>query len=734
MNKQDKDDFESAANEKERSSSTNEDRSAEEIGRTASAEEWVESSQSEEISRLVNEILRGQQAAAVYIDARSGGVFFGAEAHISGDVVGREQQRTTFRSAGLGHVNVGIGSVVAAVLDKTNTVYSKTDLLSQATTILEKKRLLILWGQAHWGKWTTALYLLAGLHENKVFEISPEVSLDDLYTLDWIADHGYGIDTLAFDQTDRLTVFNLQRLSNKLRERHTHLIITVDSQAALSKEVLNQYGLNWREVPEQSSVLSNHLDWYATGDKDLQCKVEEICQNEAIQDFLKMRLLPGDLDRLVELLTRVARGEIGLEEVLARFAVYARQQVATWFEEHTKLEDRTLMISVAVLNGAGYNDVIELDKRLQVLIVPSTAETITPTGIEYYFGQTTEQRVQEICAHLVPGFEETEFGRNPIKRIELDNPAFQPAVLHYIWHAYGRLRQILLAWLQEAGQHANFDVRIRVAAAVGELSKYDFGYIRRDILLSWANHQDKRVRHAAAFALGIPTWDGLLAPQVLGLLHHWSTLTNNWRLCWTAAAAYGGLVGIRFPNTALRDLREIAQHGDIRLLGVVSSSVSALFRMGEVADVYYLYVFDALLSWTATLKNNIVGLTGSIIFLNLALNVQVVNLDSSKCPTLLWLSQEEPQHFDAVVTLWMRAFNTKATRKLAATVLRKWLIFVDEDMRLYPTIERLVLAIAPVETSRERERLCFYLSRWGESPREDLAVANKLLATLHKER
>ncbi len=726
MNDQVEDDLQSGTAKKEETVAADEDQTA----RTAPVNEWVKSGQDAEIGRVVDEILRGRQAAAVYIDARSGGVFFGAEAHISGDVVGREQQRTIFHGPGGGQASIGIGSIVSILLDKINTVYVSPPLFAQATAILQEKHLLILWGQAHWGKWTTALHLLTNFHKQEVFEISPEVDWNDLRRLEWETNRGYGIDTLAFEQAGKLTKFNLQRLGEQLQKHNSRLVITVDSQVTLPKDILNHYALNWREIPEQSSVLSNHLKWYSFGDKALHRKVEEVYQDAAVQNFLKTHLLPADVDRLADLLTQVARGEIKLEEALARFAVHARQQVAAWFDDHAKLEDRSLMISVAVLNGASYNSIVELDERLQTLIAPPTAETKTPTGVDYYFGQTIAQRIQEVCSHFVSGFEETEFGSNPIKRIELDNPVFQPAVLYHVWHAYGRLHHVLLTWLQESGQHANFDVRVRVAAAVGELSKYDFGNIRRNILLPWANHQDKRMRRMAAFALGIPIWDGVLAPQVLGLLHHWSTLTNNWRLCWTAAVAYGGLVGIRFPDTALRDLHLIARLGDIRLLGVLSGSMAALFQIGELADNYYTYILNALLVWTETVKNNIAGLTGLVVYLNLAANSQIESEpDAGKCPTLLWLSQDE-QYSEAIVTLWRRALNTKSTRKQAAAILHQWLIIVNEDMRLYAAIEQIMLTIAPIEAGRERKRVCFYLRRWAENPQGELAVAAKLLAKL----
>ena len=70
----------------------------------------------------------------------------------------------------------------------------------------------------------------------------------------------------------------------------------------------------------------------------------------------------------------MARSELKLEEALARFEARAQQQVKEWFETHTDLEERTFMLSLAVLNGANYQAVVEADERLQSLIKPPSAE------------------------------------------------------------------------------------------------------------------------------------------------------------------------------------------------------------------------------------------------------------------------------------------------------------------------------------------------------------------------
>ena len=55
-----------------------EDNGVEAPTRPASAEELVKEIANEDTARIVAELLRGQQIASVYIDARSGGVFLAA--------------------------------------------------------------------------------------------------------------------------------------------------------------------------------------------------------------------------------------------------------------------------------------------------------------------------------------------------------------------------------------------------------------------------------------------------------------------------------------------------------------------------------------------------------------------------------------------------------------------------------------------------------------------------------
>jgi len=682
-------------------------------------------------ARVIGELLRGQRIAAVYIDARSGGVFFSGEAHITGDVVGQRQIKQPLEHSNGAYAEIVAGRVLDEDLDKVRSVYVKPPLYSQAYRVVSEKRVLILWGQAHWGKWTTALHLLLSLQVEQIFEIRPDVVLDDILSFEAGNRIGYLVDTLAPDSAQRLSPTILNRLSERFKKKDSYLVITVGSRVPLSKTALSTNLVVWNDLPDCSQLLKTHLSWYLA-DQDKLAQAFELSESDEVQSLLSTYLLPREIDRLAALLADVVHGKLELNDALSRFEARALQQVEEWFENHKEIEERTFMISVAVLSGASYQSVSSANERLLSLIKPSPVEGEFPSDTSFIFGSRS-QRVREACAHLSQGYEETEFGRSPVEIIELNNPSFQPAVLHYIWNEYDRLREPLVGWLRDLGIQANSDVRVRVAAAVGELSKYSFGYIKEKILLPWANHHDKRARASAAFALGIPAWEGEFAPQVLGLLHHWSTLRNNWRLNWTAAAAYGGLVGLRFPDIALRDLHSIAKVKDLRLFAVLNRSIANLIYAGRVEPDYYFKVLDALIDWTNPPIDKIVALTGLLIFLDLMSEIEIEAIpDAERWPALLWLSYEEATYRERVITLWRRALNTKSARKPALETLKRLVQMADDDARLYSPLEQILRELVQRGSERERGRLQYYLNRWAVNPKEPSASASRLLEALNE--
>ncbi|NEP00549.1 MAG: hypothetical protein F6K58_18125 [Symploca sp. SIO2E9] len=681
--------------------------------------EFLQNFQGNETAKNMEEMWQGLGAANVFIDARSGGAYFAGEAKVAGDLVGRSQSKRTASTTGNYAKDIA-GTILSADLKKVCSVYVQTSSYSDAQNILNNKHVLILWGDSHLGKRTTAIHLLLSLSQTEeILEIDPTLGEEDLRTFQAEAKQVYLIDTFTPDSASKLYNFALNNLAQKLREQSSYLVITVDHRTQLSQE-LGQYIFQWKELPASNTLLEKHLVWYLENQEP--DSIRTLTQQESVSKLLDNRLLPGEVDRLAELLAKVARNELSLEQAVASFSGQIKQQVETWFDEERDLSQRVFMIALSVLSGSKYQAVINASQLLQSLIEPPSEKEETSNS-EPAFNKKRSERLKEVSAHLTQGYENTEFGRSPVELVELDNPAFQPAILAYIWNEYDSYRDKLLEWLHELGVHSDskFEVRIRAAAAAGELSKYAFRDVLTRIIRPWAISQQQPVQILATLALSVPVFEGDLASQVLNLLHNWSGLKNNPRLCWTATKAYGSYVGLRFPDIALRDLFKIAQSGDANLLSAVAESVTILFEAGKFVPNQYFLILNALQDWTSLPKVTLPHQLGLLTFWILMHEAKVPG-DSNQgyWPTLLRLAKEDPMYEDIIIRLLRRSLNQKQLNKIANFPLRKqvleeihnWLQLVDDDTRLYPIIGTFIFKLAVQGEERERLRILNKLKEW----------------------
>lgn len=669
----------------------------------------------------LKELLRANKVAVNYIDNRSGGVFFYDKTQIDGDVVGRGQfKKQAYKTIGV-RPEEAVSQILVDDLAKVNSVYLQVEKYFIAYESLVERNIIILWGKSHIGKLTTALHMLHRLHEDVIFELDPSGSLK-LANFANSATQGYVIDTYSAEKVGELSVFNLNKLSSQLKKNKSHLIITFDDRVHLVRnEGVNKYLVVWDEVPNTMAMLEKHLDWYATT-PSIRQESGSYCLSNEIQTIIQLPLLPGEVDRLAKLLIEVVLGKFELAIAVERFNARTGEQVEKWFEENLDLRDRILLISAAVYNGASYQIVANAEKELSSLLQKSEDKKMSV--LLDPFSSLRSRRIRNIEASLKPGFEETEFGHSPVEIVELNNPVMQPAIVEFVWKEADSIRDVLVQWLRSAVIDTPFDMRIRAAAAVGELAKHDFGYIRRELLLPWGTHSDYVVRAAAAFSLGIPAWESEMAPLVLGLLHHWCTI-NNWRLCWTATAAYGGLVGLRFPDAALRDLYQVANTGDVRLIGILFQSIKNIFNFGETTLEYRIKVLETLIDW-AEKEKEAAGLVSLFAFLYLAGTANSNNEESKFCPVILKLLQEHESFKEKTLDLWRRSFNQKITRSLARSTMRDWVKAIDVDESLFENFSWLALNMISSKDERETERFRAYLKQWNDELKESKTIAKIL--------
>jgi hypothetical protein len=691
-----------------------------------------------------NDLLRDLKATAgVYIDNRSIGNYFEQEARVYGSVAGRDYGKQTTTLSG----DV-VGKILIENIEKICSVYVETPNYTQALSVLQEKHILVLSGNQNWGKQTTAVRLLSNLLGSEVFELNP--AINNLSVLECEANQAYLIDTLTLGEGNKQKIDNyvVKSLSHKFKQNDSYLVITLDSRWHLSREISDDYILNWHFLPEREIILKKHLAWYLRN-QSVQEEIDALIQDEGVQSLLNdNKLLPGDLDRLAELLAKVIRDELTPEEALSRLSIRVQQQVESWFAKHSDLKERVFFITLAVLSGSKSQAIEESSVQLQSFIQPKSdkdKDEDKDTETDPIFGKTRSSFLKELCASLGKGVENTNHGLSQIEIIQLDNSAFQPAILSYAWNEYSRLREPILLWLNKLGSHKNFDVSSRAAAAVGELSKYDFTTVLETTLQPWASSEDERLRKLAAFSLSIPVTDSNVAPQVLALLHHWCGLNNNFYLRWTATVAYGGYVGWRFPDIALRDLLKIVksrnESENEQLFFMAAESITALFQAGKFISGQYLKVLNEIYQWIEQAKLNREKISGLLVFIFLAIEAKIsLDSENNDLPTLLWLLWEEKEQLSqnpnaeraykrTIVSMLRHSLVLNpTTRKIILEELHEWCKLADSDRRWYPVVGGIFYQLIIQGNEHEKDRIFESLKRWSSTDNSN--TASKILSKI----
>lgn len=324
--------------------------------------------------------------------------------------------------------------------------------------------------------------------------------------------------------------------------------------------------------------------------------------------------------------------------------------------------------------------------------------------------------LEEISAVLSDSHEVTEYGRSRIKTVSFINSDYPLSLLSHVWNEYDSYAGATLDWLYKLGDNPNLEVRLRAAAVAGQLAIYEFRPIREKIISPWAKSNSRISQRLAALALAVVAYEDEdeVSQQSLNLLHHWSGLKNSLRLHRTCINAYGGYIGLLFPEDALNNLKTIATHGNGLLFSDIAQAVLDLFNAGQKIPGLQSTVLKSLREWTnqdISAPNYRLGL---LIFWGLMHECRLME-NNVQQPILLNLAKQSQNFEDMIVDLVRKSLNLSSTRDLMLSKIREWLKLVDKNASLYKTLARVIFASA--RPGKERERILSFLTRSSrESP------------------
>jgi hypothetical protein len=440
---------------------------------------------------------------------------------------------------------------VEAALDH----YVRPAPFAAAAEILAKDGLAVLAGPPGIGKATSAIALLREVTKGPLALLSPTVSLRQLAGRDFTAVPGFVVMDWQYDRSGRdIDEFTWRMLREQLRDATAYLLITTTTAPRASVPGLVGH-FTW-EQPSAGEVISVYL----TGTQH-----EALIEDVAAQVPDQCRIGP-----IVTLARRLADGEepaAALDEVRNDAADRVRQ----WFEKPSPAE---ILEVISLAFAAG------LSERGFETMLGRLATTIKDAG--YTLDADAAGQIEPVRAPklLRPARADRGSADGLISRetlavdgaavtvVRFRDAGYRLAVLAELSQRYdATLWDAVRVWLEDtvtdSGQGRNAGAQITVAEGLAALAQVDMSEVEDSYLDPWAaGWLGAPGQLVAAYALWCLCFDGDLAATALHIATKWATTGDPARR-WTAAIAFSGELGLRYPTQAANRLWHlIAQSAD----------------------------------------------------------------------------------------------------------------------------------------------------------------------------
>jgi hypothetical protein len=635
------------------------------------------------------------------------------------------------------------GPVRAGMLAGLARRYVKVPGYDELVKRLTGARLLALRGIPGTGRATTSLSLLAEVTSGKVSRFGPDTDVRALSPADLQAGMGYLLDMAPGGLIP--TDVHGDWLSGLLAENDSYMVLVLPHDARY-RLAFGEYAADC-PPPDAQAVLGRTIDC-AAADRPGLADVMQATARDKRLGLPCRTMLPSEVLWLAGLIVAHAEGKITFDELAQGTAESIHGYVAGWFEPLADIpaggeaDDRVRLcafrIALAVFNQIPFDLVAEAGELLAAELLTARAPRRSPG--RQVFANQRDDYVTGSRARLIPGA--TQFGRASVASTcaAYSDERLPAAVLRQAWDVHN-MRGPLITWLQSLSQDARPFVWMRAALALGLLSSWDFAYTFHQLIDSWAASSGDdpsrfRRRLVAAVALDAAARNDDAVPVVREVISSWCRHGGEERR-WTAAAALGYDLGVRYAVKSLGDLRVAGCWQDGLLAPIASWAVARIFARGGIEPV-----LRALDDWLADSRRSMRALA-LLAVLRIA-DLRVSDLDEldladgaggrsrlrpagrDRWPLLVALAAEYPALRDALADLVWRAARALHAQRLALGVLGRWMRAAEEDRTCAGPLGRFLALIG--DDDSDRARLLHLLSVLRQDPDEPLPadIADRL--------
>lgn len=600
----------------------------------------------------------------------------------------------------------------AVELDEVREAYVEPAGFSGLVAALGGRTVVVLRGAPGSGKDGAARAALLRAGHRELSLLDPATDLATVESGDLRQGAGYVLADLTQRAADALTSFELRRLEGVLRARRCRLVITAAPGLRFTDPGVQHDVVEAPESPAASDIVTRHLEW--------RLGVAEAALGRRVLARPDVRQLLGELLGGAAPATPATAAELGraladaaadgaedevADLVRRRQRLRDDQAIADWMQGLDDLAQQCLAIAVAAFGGEAYEIVAtlarDLEERLQVEESPDNP--VRPRGTK--LGGTRSRRLAAIRGTLVESEVATRHGGARGKVVRFQDPGVAVRVLEHVWSEYDEIREVLPTWLRDSAAGVLPTVGVRAAVAAGVLARHGFEMVRSRILNPWAAAEDSELRDAAAIALGVAAKESGHALAAYNLVLAWSAPGARPELRATAARSWRVVFERDGDEQAWSWLHQLAETENVAVVEALCRSLTEYMALD--GGRYRRDALDLIDQWAVVGAHGpLRRLVGELAFLYAAGDlIDAVRQDPYGYgggspapapspgaaaalepepvvwPTLLAVTEHDPEQRAEVAALWRQAINSPTTYRLAHDVLTEWAYLVEPQPR-----------------------------------------------------
>ncbi|MEV0586873.1 hypothetical protein [Nonomuraea sp. NPDC050310] len=598
----------------------------------------------------------------------------------------------------------GSGPISVEEITRVTRSYVAPGCYAEARETLVASRVVALTGPQGTGRRTGAINLLHGLAEHLI-ELAPSYTLEELAGRDYRQGYGYLLCGWAGARLDReVTDFHVRALETRIKQADAHLVIT----GSLSSPP-PMWCARW-ERPAAEAVLT------AYG-----------VPPEVVAEAAALLTADSSMADLVELARRLASGA-DLTEAVDKLSASGRQRVAKWFAGPARDAAKDFELA-AMLFTYGLRE-----RVFEELLARLTTGRAAPAEVGVESQAVAESRRARLTGDSLFTLEQQtgRFRGQQQRRLRFHDHAYRRYVVSELWDRCGpELWEPIAAWLDTIVTEPDFELQAQLAHGIALLAAEDYDYVEDRFLLPWAGGgRGWAGQVVAAHVLSWMCLDDLLGPIALKTAIDW-TRSSSVPLRATAAFAFSGELGARYPTEAVQRLGELLEAGG-REGGSARVAFAQLFATLTTATGNAVPVLRWLLrrlavapvagTFTQTLLRTAVGV----------LEIRDAEDDGQDGePIAARHLRERPAVAEPLARLWAAVLVNRPHRKAAMAAFHQAVCAFDErSERDCELVERLFAELARALSVRERRLFVLDFRDHvmvRDSERERLAVFLRLL-------